>query len=145
MKGSEKMNISEVAEKFDMTPATIRYYEKQGLIPPITRNSVGVRDFQEEDISWVEFIKCMRDSGLSIDSLAKYSELYQQGDATLIERKKILIEEYQKLLEKQRLINGTVARLEAKLENYDQMIQECEQQIFSNSKEAVSEKVLKEV
>ncbi|MDT2570166.1 transcriptional regulator [Enterococcus sp. HMSC29A04] len=139
------MNISEVAEKFDMTPATIRYYEKQGLIPPITRNSVGVRDFQEEDISWVEFIKCMRDSGLSIDSLAKYSELYQQGDATLIERKKILIEEYQKLLEKQRLINGTVARLEAKLENYDQMIQECEQQIFSNSKEAVSEKVLKEV
>lgn len=139
------MNISEVAERFDMTPATIRYYEKQGLIPPITRNSVGVRDFQEEDISWVEFIKCMRDSGLSIDSLAKYSELYQQGSATLIERKKILIDEYQKLLEKQKLINGTVARLEAKLENYDQMIQECEQQIFSNSKEAVSEKVLKEV
>ena len=139
------MNISEVAEKFDMTPATIRYYEKQGLIPPITRNSVGVRDFQEEDISWVEFIKCMRDSGLSIDSLAKYSELYQQGSATLIERKKILIEEYQKLLEKQRLINGTVARLETKLENYDQMIQKCEQQIFSNSKEAVSEKDLKEV
>lgn len=141
----EEMNISEVAEKFDMTPATIRYYEKQGLIPPITRNSVGVRDFQEEDISWVEFIKCMRDSGLSIDSLAKYSELFQQGDATLIERKKILIDEYQKLLEKQKLINGTVARLETKLENYDQMIQECEQQIFSNSKEAVSEKVLKEV
>ena len=126
------MNISEVAEKFDMTPATIRYYEKQGLIPPITRNSVGVRDFQEEDISWVEFIKCMRDSGLSIDSLARYSELFKQGDATLIERKKILIEEYQKLLEKQRLINGTVARLETKLENYDQMIQECEQQMFSS-------------
>lgn len=126
------MNISEVAEKFDMTPATIRYYEKQGLIPPITRNSVGVRDFQEEDISWVEFIKCMRDSGLSIDSLAKYSELFQQGDATLIERKKILIDEYQKLLEKQKLINGTVARLETKLENYDQMIQECEQQMFSS-------------
>jgi DNA-binding transcriptional MerR regulator len=141
----KEMNISEVAEKFDMTPATIRYYEKQGLIPPITRNSVGVRDFQEEDISWVEFIKCMRDSGLSIDSLARYSELFQQGDATLIERKKILIDEYQKLLEKQKLINGTVARLETKLENYDQMIQECEQQIFSNSKEAVSEKVLKEV
>lgn len=139
------MNISEIAEKFDMTPATIRYYEKQGLIPSITRNSVGVRDFQEEDISWVEFIKCMRDSGLSIDSLARYSELFQQGDATLIERKKILIDEYQKLLEKQKLINGTVARLETKLENYDQMIQECEQQIFSNSKEAVSEKVLKEV
>lgn len=124
------MNISEVAAKFEMTPATIRYYEKQGLIPPITRNASGVRDFQEEDLNWVEFIKCMRDSGLSIDSLAQYSKLYQLGDSTLIERKKILIDEYQKLLEKQRLINGTVARLEMKLDNYDHMIQECQQQIF---------------
>ena len=98
-KGVEKMNISEAAAKFKMTPATIRYYEKEGLIPPITRNDSGIRDFQEEDLKWVEFIKCMRDSGLSIDSLAKYSELYQLGDATLVERKKILIEEYQKLLE----------------------------------------------
>lgn len=124
------MNISEVAERFHMTPATIRYYEKQGLIPPITRNGSGVRDFQDEDVKWVEFIKCMRDSGLSIDSLARYSELYQIGDDTLVERKKILIEEYQKLLEKQRLINGTVVRLEKKLDNYDQMIQECEEKFF---------------
>ncbi|MEG0628525.1 MAG: MerR family transcriptional regulator [Enterococcus sp.] len=124
------MNISEVAEKFDMTPATIRYYEKQGLIPPITRNSSGVRDFQDEDLNWVEFIKCMRDSGLSINSLTRYSELYQIGEDTLIERKKILIEEYQKLLEKQRLIDGTVARLEQKLDNYDRMIKECEQKFF---------------
>lgn len=137
------MNISEVAAQFEMTPATIRYYEREGLIPPITRNESGTRDFQEDDLNWVEFIKCMRDSGLSIDSLAKYSELYQQGDSTLVERKKILISEYQKLLEKQRLINGTVARLEQKLENYDQMIQECEQQMFSSktTPEKVSEEV----
>lgn len=132
------MNISEVAAQFEMTPATIRYYEKEGLIPPITRNESGTRDFQEEDLNWVEFIKCMRDSGLSIDSLAKYSELYQQGDGTLVERKQILMDEYQKLLEKQKLINGTVTRLEQKLDNYDQMIQECEQQMFSSK--VVSEK-----
>lgn len=134
------MNISEVAERFHMTPATIRYYEKQGLIPPITRSGSGVRDFQDEDVKWVEFIKCMRDSGLSIDSLARYSELYQIGDDTLVERKKILIEEYQKLLEKQRLINGTVARLEKKLDNYDQMIQECEEKFFSNANEVIAER-----
>ncbi|MGO3791364.1 MAG: MerR family transcriptional regulator [Enterococcus gilvus] len=134
------MNISEVAERFHMTPATIRYYEKQGLIPPITRNGSGVRDFQDEDVKWVEFIKCMRDSVLSIDSLARYSELYQIGDDTLVERKKILIEEYQKLLEKQRLINGTVVRLEKKLDNYDQMIQECEEKFFSNANEVIAER-----
>ncbi|MBO0452275.1 MerR family transcriptional regulator [Candidatus Enterococcus murrayae] len=135
------MNISEVATKFEMTPATIRYYEKQGLIPPITRNASGVRDFQEEDLNWVEFIKCMRDSGLSIDSLARYSELYQQGTATLMERKAILLEEYQKLLEKQQLINQIVARLETKLDNYDQMIKECEQQLVSGANKTAAEKV----
>ncbi|MGG5373138.1 MerR family transcriptional regulator [Enterococcus sp. AZ196] len=135
------MNISEVATKFEMTPATIRYYEKQGLIPPITRNASGVRDFQEEDLNWVEFIKCMRDSGLSIDSLARYSELYQQGTATLMERKAILLEEYQKLLETQQLINQTVARLETKLDNYDQMIEECEQQLVSGANKTAAEKV----
>ncbi|MFI3616694.1 MerR family transcriptional regulator [Enterococcus avium] len=135
------MNISEVAATFNMTPATIRYYEKEGLIPPITRNESGIRDFQEEDLNWVEFIKCMRDSGLSIDSLAKYSKLYQQGDATLVERKKILIKEYKKMLEKQQMINATVARLETKLDNYDQMIQKCEQEIFSKANKSVSEKV----
>ena len=56
------------------------------------------------------------------------------------ERKKILIEEYQKLLEKQQLINATVARLETKLDNYDQMIQKCEQEIFSHSNDTVSAK-----
>lgn len=141
MKGARFMNISEVAEKFEMTPATIRYYEKEGLIPPITRNASGTRDFQEEDLNWVEFIKRMRDSGLSIDSLAKYSELYQQGDSTLVERKKILIDEYQKLLEKQKLINGTVERLKQKLDNYDHMILTCEQQMLSSNNQSLSESV----
>lgn len=135
------MNISEVATQFNMTPATIRYYEKQGLIPPITRNASGVRDFQAEDLNWVEFIKRMRDAGLSIDSLAKYSELYQQGDATLIARKQILIDEYQKLLEKQKMINETVSRLEKKLYNYDHMIQECESSLFSSANKKLVEKV----
>ncbi|MGG5318252.1 hypothetical protein IGI49_004645 [Enterococcus sp. AZ071] len=116
------MNISEVAAKYDMTPATIRYYEKQGLMPPVTRNAAGVRDFQEEDLNWIEFIKCMKDFGLSIDSLSRYSELYQVGDSTLLERQEILTDEYQKLVKKQEQINRTVAKLEWKLDFYDKKI-----------------------
>ena len=116
------MNISEVAAKYEMTPATIRYYEKQGLMPPVTRNTAGVRDFQTEDLNWIEFIKCMKDFGLSIDSLARYSELYQLGDSTLVERKEILTEEYQKLLKKQEQINRTVTKLADKLDFYDEKI-----------------------
>lgn len=125
------MNISEVAEKYGLTPATIRYYEKQRLMPPVNRNEAGIRIFQEEDLVWIEFIKCMRASGLSIDSLSRYSELYQIGDETLFERKEILKEEYQKLLEKQELINATVKKLATKLENYEEKIQRYEQKMYS--------------
>ena len=125
------MNISEVAAKYNMTPATIRYYESQGLMPAITRNKSGTRDFQEEDLKWVEFIKCMRDSGLSIHSLSKYSELYQIGEETLIERKEILMDEYQKLLKKQDTINGTVAKLEKKIENYNYKIKQSSENLYT--------------
>ena len=125
------MNISEVAAKYNMTPATIRYYESQGLMPAITRNKSGTRDFQEEDLKWVEFIKCMRDSGLSIHSLSKYSELYQIGEETLIERKEILMDEYQKLLKKQAMINGTVAKLEKKIENYNYKIKQSSENLYT--------------
>lgn len=125
------MNISEVAAKYNMTPATIRYYESQGLMPAITRNKSGTRDFKEEDLKWVEFIKCMRDSGLSIHSLSKYSELYQIGEETLIERKEILMDEYQKLLKKQATINGTVAKLEKKIENYNYKIKQSSENLYT--------------
>ena len=120
------MNISEAAAKYDMTPSTIRYYESQGLMPAITRNEAGTRVFQEDDLNWIKFIKCMRDSGLSIHSLSKYSELYQGGEQTLMERKEILVNEYQKLLKKQVLINGTVDKLKKKIENYDYKIKHGE-------------------
>ncbi|WP_439443287.1 MerR family transcriptional regulator [Listeria aquatica] len=119
------MNISEAAEKYGITPATLRYYEKEGLLPPVTRNLAGNRDFNDDDLNWIEFIKCMRDAGLSVESLARYSKLYQEGEETLVERKEILDEEYQKLLEKQRFMNDTVARLEKKLAFYENEIMQA--------------------
>lgn len=132
------MNISEVAAKFEITPATLRYYEKEGLVPPVNRSASGIRDYNEEDLGWVEFIKCMRNAGLSIESLARYSELYKSGEETLAERKNILVEEYQKLLEKQKAINETVNRLEHKLEIYDDKITNYESKCLGKSQEAAS-------
>ncbi|AYW46737.1 MerR family transcriptional regulator [Tetragenococcus koreensis] len=120
------MNISEVAAKNKVTPATLRYYERQGLLPPIKRTDSGIREYSIDDLNWIEFIKCMRDSGLSIDSLSRYTQLYQQGDGTLQERKQILIEEYEKLIEKQTQINETVTRLKGKINNYESKIKNCE-------------------
>ncbi|AIS60864.1 MerR family transcriptional regulator [Listeria ivanovii] len=118
------MNISEVAIRQNITPATLRYYEQQGLIKPIKRNASGIRDYSAEDLKWIEFIKCMRSAGLSIESLAQYTELFQLGDVTLEERKKILDLEYEKLLEKQAQINETVSKLGFKIKNYEAKIKQ---------------------
>lgn len=74
------MTIAEVSEKYGVTQDTIRYYERIGLVPRVNRKKSGIRDFTQEDCNWVEFIKCMRNAGLSIESLIEYVALYQQGE-----------------------------------------------------------------
>ncbi|MBO1307411.1 MerR family transcriptional regulator [Enterococcus sp. 669A] len=113
------MNISEAAKLMDVTAVTLRYYERVGLIPPVTRKNGGVRDFQQEDLNWIEFIKCMRSSGLSVESLTEYTTLYQQGDATLERRKQILQEERDNLAAKYEEIGATLQRLDGKIADYD--------------------------
>ena len=54
------MTIKEVCEKYDITSDTLRYYERVGVIPEVSRTKGGIRDFSEEDIKWVENAICMR-------------------------------------------------------------------------------------
>ena len=76
------MTIAEVAKKYDLSTDTLRYYERIGLVPPVTRTASGIRDYKEKDLNWVEFIKCMRGAMVSIESLVEYVSLFSQGTAT---------------------------------------------------------------
>lgn len=70
------MNIKKVSEQLGISSDTIRYYERIGLVPPISRDKNGVRNFTDIDIQRLDFIKCMRHAGLSIESLHEYMHLY---------------------------------------------------------------------
>ena len=94
------MKINEVSKMYDITADTLRYYERIGLIPTVNRNESGIRDYTETDCNWVNFAKCMRAAGISVESLIEYVALFQQGDKTRAARKEILIEERAKLLER---------------------------------------------
>ncbi len=116
------MTIAEVSKKYNITPDTIRYYEKIGLIPHVPRNKSGIRDFDENSCNWIEFIKCMRSAGLSIEVLTQYISLFKQGNKTAKVRKELLVEQRKKLLEKQEDINRTIKRLDYKIELYNDII-----------------------
>ena len=63
------MTIQKVCEKYDITADTLRYYERVGVIPPVNRTKSGIRDFNEEDIKWVENAICMRNAGIDRKSV----------------------------------------------------------------------------
>lgn len=116
------MTITQVGKTYELTPDTLRYYERIGLIPEVNRNKSGVRDYTEEDCKWVEFIKCMRSSGLRIEVLIEYVTLFKKGEETLEARKEILIEQRKQLIEKKNAIEETINRLNIKIERYDDLV-----------------------
>lgn len=115
------MTITEVSKIYGLTPDTLRYYERIGLIPKVNRTKGGKRDYTEEDCKWIEFIKCMKGAGLPIETLIEYVDLFQQGDETLDTRKEMLIEQRKVLIEKLEELQKTIKRLDFKIEMYDKI------------------------
>ena len=124
------MTISEVSQKYGLPADTLRYYEKVGLIPPVNRKESGVRDYTDGDCGWVEFIKCMRSAGLSIETLTEYVALYRKGNRTLQKRKNLLIAERDRLQERVNEMQKTLNRLNYKISVYEDKIVSCEQKLL---------------
>lgn len=93
------MTIKEVSEKYGISQDTLRYYERVGMIPPVTRTAGGIRDYKEKDLAWVELAKCMRSAGLPVEAMIEYVRLTQEGDATIPARLQLLKEQREALLE----------------------------------------------
>jgi MerR family transcriptional regulator, aldehyde-responsive regulator len=121
------MKIAEVSERYGLSVDTLRYYERIGLIPHINRGGNGIRDYGELDLRRVDFIKCMRGAGLSIEVLIEYVGLVQQGDDTIETRKEILKEQRELLLVKMKELQKTLDVLDHKIEVYENAVLTKEQ------------------
>lgn len=123
------MTIAEVSRKYDITPDTLRYYERIGLIPPVPRTKGGIRDYDEESCGWIELMKCMRRAGVQIEALIEYVELFRQGDATLDARKNLLIEQRNHLISRMEDMQASLNRLNDKIEGYEQGMRAAEKDL----------------
>lgn len=104
------MTIKEVSQKYNISQDTLRYYERVGMIPKVTRTASGIRDYQESDLSWVELVICMRSAGLPVEALIEYVELYQQGDQTFSARLELLQEQRRNLEEQQKQLQAAISK-----------------------------------
>ena len=94
------MKIAEVSKEYGLSADTLRYYERIGLLRHVPRNKSGIRDYDEASCNAVEFVKCMRDAGMSIESLVEYMELLEQGDETTAARKELLLRQGDEIRER---------------------------------------------
>ena len=127
------MKIAEVSERYGLSSDTLRYYERIGLLPTVTRTENGIRDYSELDIRLVEFVKCMRSAGLPIEVLIDYMELIEQGDDTIEARKEILVEQRD-------LLASRIAEMQKTLDLLHHKIEIYEKNILGNEKEMAQER-----
>jgi len=116
------MTISQVSKRCNISPDTLRYYEKEGLISVVNRTAGGVRNYTEQDCRQIEFVKCMRSAGLSIEVLKKYFELFKRGKRTLKARRDLLATERKALQERFAELQDTLKRLDYKISVYDKAL-----------------------
>ncbi|MDE6319468.1 MAG: MerR family transcriptional regulator [Lachnospiraceae bacterium] len=96
---------------------TLRYYEHEGLITP-KRNSGNRRCYSDKDLTWIEFIKRLKDTGMPIKEIKHYSELRTAGDPTLSERMELLVQHRHAINEQVTQLQAHKMRLDEKIEFY---------------------------
>ena len=131
------MKIAEVSERYSISLDTLRYYERIGLIRPVNRTASGIRDYNENDLRRVEFIKCMRSAGLPIDVLINYVGLVQQGDLTIQARKEILKTQREQLAARMSEMQKTLDLLDRKIDGYENALLEKEQAMLETEEQVL--------
>ena len=92
------------------------------MIPEVTRNANGIRNYQKSDLGWVELAICMRSAGLPVEALIEYVKLFQIGDSTFEARRQLLKEQYDILEEQKQQIEATMERLKYKVSRYEEAV-----------------------
>lgn len=113
--------IKQIAEKTNLTEHTIRYYDREGLIPLLTRTESGIRQFSENDLEWINLICCLKNSGMPIQKIKDFMYLCLKGKATFEERKVLLEEHKAHILEQMRNLENSLNIVNYKIEHYKEI------------------------
>lgn len=111
--------VGQMAKRLGVAPSTLRYYDKEGLLPYVERSDGGIRMFKESDYEWLSIIECLKQSGLSIKEIRRYIDLCRQGDATIQERLQLFINRRRAVQQQMAQLQKTLDMLDYKLWFYE--------------------------
>ncbi|KPU45620.1 HTH-type transcriptional regulator AdhR [Oxobacter pfennigii] len=111
--------IKQAAKKAGLTIHTLRYYDKEGLLPFIKRDNSGNRFFTENDMEWLEVICCLKNTGMSIKQIKKYVQWCFVGDETLEARRQMLIEHRKEVMKQINELKQNLKKIDYKITHYN--------------------------
>lgn len=88
--------IGEMAQKINVPPSTLRYYDKEGLLPNVARSSGGRRTFQDSDLEWLSVLTCLKETGMPIREIKRFLDL---GDQAIAPRLELIQKQRQSVLD----------------------------------------------
>lgn len=111
--------IGKVAKKLNISAYTLRYYDKEGLLPFVERNQNGIRIFKDADFEWLTTIECLKKTGMSIKDIKHFINLCMAGDATIEQRLQLMQQQRQAVLLQIEQMQETLHKLEYKCWYYE--------------------------
>ena len=115
-----RYTIAQAAKKSNLSCYTLRYYDKEGLLPFVERSQSGYREFSEGDLEWLALIICLKNTGMPIKQIKEIIELTVQGDETLLQRQQIFVEHRKNVLEQVAALQKYLAKVDCKINYYEQ-------------------------
>lgn len=126
--------IKKAAEKMGVSIPTLRYYDKEGLLPFIEKKPNGTRIFKDDDFQTLSLINCLKKAGVSIKEIRKYIRLCEEGDSTLNERLEIFLERKKDVLRQMSELQEVLDTIEHKIDYYQNAISEGTEKLHNLSK-----------
>lgn len=111
--------VGEMAKRLEVPASTLRYYDKEGLLPFLERSSGGIRMFRDSDFEWLQVIGCMKKAGMSIRDIRQYIQLALQGDDTIDTRLKMFQHQREVLVQQMAEMQHTLETVEYKCWFYE--------------------------
>lgn len=115
------MTIGEISRRTGLPESTLRYYEKKGLLR-VHRDGGGRRDYGENDIAWIQFLRRLKETGMPLKDIRRYSDLRYAGEATLPERLEILRSHREYVLAQRRRWEEYLNNLDEKIALYERSV-----------------------
>lgn len=127
-------SISEVASELNLTVYTLRYYDKEGLLPFVERTQNGTRMFKDSDIGALKVIECLKSTGMPIKEIKNFIDWCSEGDSTLQQRYEMFMERKANVEAQMKELKKTMELIEHKCFYYKTALNAGTEDIHKNNK-----------